>query len=299
VMSPRNPTSILVTTEPSSEWGNDFISWNVGLLTSVWMFAGLEGVVHMGEETKNARETAPRAMIWGIATNGILGIVIIITLLICMPPLQDVLTSPYPFFYLIETSTGSKSVTTVLAIGICIINTGCCLSMYASSTRLTWAWARDGGLPCWFGHVHGTRRVPVRAVLLTFGLAALLILLNLNSTTFVALGAITSLSSFALYFSYAIILSVTIHVRMTTGLRHDSWNIGRFSTPVNIYALVWTLYAMIWLPFPTEVPVTAMTMNYSGPVFGMAMAIVTGGWFAWAKANWAGPNPAVVACVLA
>lgn len=50
-----------------------------------------------------------------------------------------------PFLYLLDTQTGSKSVTTVITVGICIISLACNMSTFASGTRMTWAWARDGG----------------------------------------------------------------------------------------------------------------------------------------------------------
>lgn len=38
---------------------------------------------------------------------------------------------------------------------------------FSSTTRLTWAWARDGGLPQYFGFVDEKHRVPSRAIVLT------------------------------------------------------------------------------------------------------------------------------------
>ncbi|RYP69717.1 hypothetical protein DL771_005919 [Monosporascus sp. 5C6A] len=64
-------------------------------------------------------------------------------------------------------------------------------------------------VPAFFGYVDGKHRVPVRAVLLTYSVVTFLALLNLNSANFVALGAITSLSSLVIYFSYAIVLAVS------------------------------------------------------------------------------------------
>lgn len=106
VMSPRNPASMLLTTAKFTGWESDFVSWNVGMLTSVWMFVGkmarttlnppgkllltlyapgLEAVVHMGEETKNSREAAPKAIVWSLATNGVFGVIMIITLMVRKP----------------------------------------------------------------------------------------------------------------------------------------------------------------------------------------------------------------------
>lgn len=132
-------------------------------------------------------------------------------------------------------------------------------------------------------------------------------MLNLHADTFIALGAITSLCSMALFFSYAIILGVVINLRLTTkttttgGLQQQkeaAFSLGRWGLPVNIYAMAWTCYMMIWLPFPTELPVTAESMNYCIVVFGTVMIGATTAWFAWAKHHWAGPNQAIVDYVL-
>lgn len=153
-------------------------------------------------------------------------------------------------------------------------------------------------VPSFFGHVDAKSRVPMRAVLLTCFLCLLLALLNIGSTTYVALGAITSLSSLGLYFSYAIILTVVLYVRLTSGIRVSEWNMGRAGVYVNIFALVYTIYTMIWLPFPTIVPVTASNMNYCGPVFGVVMLGALIAWPIWGCRHWPGPNKDIVEIVL-
>ncbi|KXJ96776.1 hypothetical protein Micbo1qcDRAFT_199549 [Microdochium bolleyi] len=62
-----------------SGWDNDFISWNVGMLTQVWMFIGFESSIHMGEETKNAKRAAPLAIIYSLPTNCVLVIIMTVT----------------------------------------------------------------------------------------------------------------------------------------------------------------------------------------------------------------------------
>lgn len=36
----------------------------------------------MGEETKNARRAVPQAMFWSIVTNGVLGLIMIVTYIV-------------------------------------------------------------------------------------------------------------------------------------------------------------------------------------------------------------------------
>ncbi|KAH7014576.1 amino acid permease [Microdochium trichocladiopsis] len=297
IMSPRNDPSFMLITSNVAGWDN-FISWNVGMLTQVWMFIGFESVTHMGEEAKDATRSAPRAMFWSIVANQVLGLFMVITYIITMPPLEDMLNASNPFVYLVVTSTGSPAVATVIAAGVVITGFFCAMSVFSSTTRITWAWARDGGLPSLFGHVDSKTRVPQRAVLLTCTIVTLLSLLNIGADTYVALGAVTSLSSLAIYFSYAVVLSVILHARLTMGMPVSAWSTGRLGTPLNVFALVYTLYVMVWLPFPTAVPVTAVSMNYCGPIFLTVILGAVGAWVVWAGRHWAGPNQSVAKVVL-
>lgn len=172
-----------------------------------------------------------------------------------------------------------------------------CIASIASVSRLTWAWSRDGGLPRYFAHVHPKHLVPVRAVWFSVLVVALLSLLNVGSTA--AFGAITSLSSMALYFSYAIAISSMLFARWTSargGARTElgEWNLGRWGVYINAYALLHTVYMWIWLPLPQTLPVTAENMNYAGPIFVAVFLWALGTWFAKAKKSWTGPNPLIV-----
>lgn len=62
-----------------------------------------------------------------------------------MPPLEDLLNATFPIYYLYQTSTASITVTTVLVTGLGLCTVGSGMSVFASTTRITWAWARDGG----------------------------------------------------------------------------------------------------------------------------------------------------------
>lgn len=154
------------------------------------------------------------------------------------------------------------------------------------------------GLPQYFGIVDGKSRVPARAIVMTSIIVLLLSLLNIGSSSYIALNAIVSLSSLAIYMSYAIVLACVLYARLTNGLELGQWNLGRAGSAVNILGLVYTLYAMIWLPFPTDLPATASNMNYCGPVFGMVLVATITLWFIRAQRGWDGPNRAVVDFVL-
>lgn len=142
------------------------------------------------------------------------------------------------------------------------------------------------------------RRVPVRAVVMVSVLTILLSLLNIGSGTYIAFSAITSLSSMAMYLSYAIVLACVLYARLTQGIEFGEWNLGIAGMPVNVVALVYTVYAFIFLPFPNYLPVTASNMNYAGPVLAAVLVGAVTLWVARARTHWKGPNQAVIDFVL-
>jgi choline transport protein len=127
---------------------------------------------------------------------------------------------------------------------------------------------------------------------------ALLALLNIGSTA--AFGAIIALSSLALYSSYLIAISCMLHARYRrpNPVKLGGWNMGRYGAAVNIFAIVYTVWIMIFLPFPNTLPVNAVNMNYCGPIFGAVLLFAVSLWFLRARKHWPGPNVDIVRLVV-
>ena len=56
------------------------------------------------------------------------------------------------------------------------------------------------------------------------------------------------------------------------------FTIGRAGLPVNLLALAYLIFVVIWMPFPQELPVTGSNMNYAGPLLG---AVILGALLDW------------------
>jgi choline transport protein len=109
-------------------------------------------------------------------------------------------------------------------------------------------------------------------------LSCLLAIINIGSTT--AFYAILSLATLAQYISYLFpILFFLIRKIQGTAPPMGPWNMGRWGMAVNIYGLLWCVFMIIWLPFPTSRPVTANTMNYAGPVWIACCLFALCDWF--------------------
>lgn len=110
---------------------------------------GYDGPIHMAEEVQNASTIVPWCMICTILLNGILGFAIVIAFCFCLGDLPADLASPtgYDFiqvFYGATNSNAGTSVMTSILITLVICAT---FGFLASASRLTWAFARDRGLP--------------------------------------------------------------------------------------------------------------------------------------------------------
>ena len=115
-----------------------------------------------------------------------------------------------------------------------------------------------------------------------------------------------SLSSFGLYTSYIIAISDTLNARLTgilgdgphARVHYGAWRMWRWGAiPVNIYALVWTCYTTVFLPFQTTRPVAGNNTNYALPIYAFVVIAALTWWFLWGKRNWKGLNESAVAYV--
>ena len=101
------------------------------------------------------------------------------------------------------------------------------------------------------------------------------------------MNAILSLSTLALYVSYLIPIILLVMKRLrkepiafgpfklgqyiplaaAASIIELTIEAGRAGLWINIYAIVFAIYIVIFLPFPVATPVSAQSMNYAGPVF--------------------------------
>lgn len=116
----------------------------------------------------------------------------------------------------------------------------------------------------------------------------LLSLINIGSS--IALNAILSLSTLALYISYLIPISLLVMKRLRSEkIEFGPFTLGRFGIWINCYAIVYEVFIVIFLPFPAATPVSAMTMNYAGPVFLGLVLIALADWIVRGRKFYDGP----------
>lgn len=144
---------VFTSSTVSSGWSDTFTAWNIGMLTCAWSFTGFDGALHMSEEVRKAKHAVPRALFWTIALNGILGYAMVLAILFASGSLDEDLNSYWPIIVIVQNVTGSVKATTALISLLFAVSYCVGLASITTVSRLTWAWARDGGLHPWFALV--------------------------------------------------------------------------------------------------------------------------------------------------
>lgn len=255
----------------SGGWSSDGISFCLGFLTPAFALAGVEAVVHMAEETYNANVNIPRAMIGAVVINGVAAFAYILTVLYSITNTDAVLNTPtgFPIIAVYQQATHNPKAATAMLVAVLLVFCMALFGCTASVSRLTWAFARDHGLPFsgYLSHITPWNACPTRTVVLTSLITSLLSLINIGSTA--AFNAFLSLTTIGFYFSYGIptVLFAIRRFSKSNPIVFGPWNMGIIGLPVNILAVMFCTFLVIFLPFPTTLPVTAQNMNYAAPIF--------------------------------
>lgn len=252
----------------------------------------------MAEEVEDAAITVPRSMIATVIINGPMGFGVLLAILFSMGSIDKSLASPtgYAIIEIVYNATESKTATSAIVSIMVAMFIFATVGIMASSSRLTWAFARDKGLPLsgFFAKIHPKWKIPFNAVALTAVLNFVMSLLNVVSTA--AFNAMISLAVIALYFTYITPILLILYLR----LRHPStitWGpfrvgkIGPFwmGPLVNVIAIVYTIYACIFLVFPPYAKTSAENMNWASLVCGTTILGAGIAWFSGGNKRYKGP----------
>lgn len=189
----------------------DGLAWLLGLLQGALSLTGFDAVAHMIEEIPEPHLKGPRIMMYCILIGMFTGWVFLSCLLFVLTDVDSVNTSaagPLLEVFYQATNNRAGSVCLLMFPLVCLLFAT--IGIMSTSSRMTYAFARDGGLPFSrvFARVHVKLDTPVNALLLTTGLVVIFGCIFLGSTA--AFNAIVSASVVALGVSYAIPPAINI-----------------------------------------------------------------------------------------
>ncbi|KAL6248443.1 hypothetical protein RBB50_004698 [Rhinocladiella similis] len=272
-----------------SGWGG--FTFFIGLLPAAYTFSAIGMISAMAEECSDPAVKVPKAISLCVPVGGFAGLFFVLPICFTLPPLEDVIASPYGqalpyiFYRVMGTPGGGLG----LIFLVLVITLFCSISITVAASRCTWAFARDDAIPLsrvW-AKVNERLGVPFNALVLTTVVQMLLGLIYLGSSS--AFTAFVSVGVIALALSYAIPISISLlHRRREVSTAR--WNCGPVIGPiVNVVALCWITFELVLFSMPTALPVTEVTMNYASVVLVGFLAIAAIWYAVHARKVYTGP----------
>ncbi|KAL4882841.1 amino acid transporter [Aspergillus karnatakaensis] len=289
VLAPHNSAEYVFTSfENNSGWESDGVAWLLGLMSAAYVLVGYDGACHLSEEMHNAPVALPRVMIGTILLNSMLGLGFLFALLFCLGDIESVLSSKsgFPIIQIFYNTTGSTAATAALMTPFISVAIASTFGLLASTSRTTWAFARDNGLPYsrYLSKVTTNSTLPLYSIIFSTVFMAALGLINIASTT--AFNAIVSLSVVSLYTSY--LIPILFHlIRRASGppITYGPFRLGKYGIILNIIAAAYSTLIIVFLFFPPYMPVTSENMNYASVVFGAVLVVSGLGWLIWGRTD--------------
>ena len=266
-----------------------------GLLQAQWTYTGYDASAHTIEETKNARVSAPWGIYLSVVISGVAGYLMLLFVTLAIKDLGATAGAANPFIYIVEQALGGTFGRVVLWI-VTLAMWFCGLSCVTSTSRMIFAFARDGGMPFsrLLAKVSRRYRTPAASVwlaaLLSFLLPCLILVLVAmfpSKLDFSKLyPAVTGISTIGLYLSYGIPLLLKVRAirqGVWVAAANGPWSLGRWSVPVNLVALAWIAFITVLFVLPPN--------HLTGAIFGGALCALILFYAVRVRGRFRGPVP--------
>ncbi|KPM46170.1 hypothetical protein AK830_g271 [Neonectria ditissima] len=271
----------------------DGIAWLLGLLQGGLGLTGFDAVAHMIEEIPNAAVEGPKIMLYcqyiGIST-GFLFLLVVLFVSGGIANAATIIASPAgPLLEIFYLASNSKvgAVCLLMFPLLCLVFAG--IAVLTTSSRMVFAFARDGGLPAsrlWW-MVHPSLGVPLNALYLNMVIVVIFGCIYLGST--VAFNAIVASSVVALGLSYGI--PIALHLLQRRQLPERAFVLPSWlGWTCNIIGLVYTIVTSVLFLFPPALPVDGTSMNYCVVAFAVILVISVVQWIVDGRKNFKGPR---------
>ncbi len=229
----------------------------LGLLFVCYTITGFDASAHTSEETHDAQVNVPKGMWTAVLVSWVAGFVMVCTFVLVMPGVPEGAKQGWnSFYFMYEASKMPGGVRAFLSIGIVLSNFLCALAGLTSTSRMMYAFARDGGLPAsqTLAHVSTKFRTPVFAIWTSVVIALLSVVYG---DAFVVLA--TGCAVF-LYLSYVMPVVAGLFAEGKTWTEKGPFNLGTWSRPNAVLAMIGAIVLAITGFFPPNEKVFYLTI---------------------------------------
>lgn len=272
--------AVLLDTHGSSGW-KPGMGWILGVANAMYPFSSTDAAIHIAEEMIDPARRLPQTLNMTLAIGIATALPLAVLTMLCATDIPAVLRAPLPYAEaFLQITGGNRALTTFLTVWITLVLFSALIGQWVTVGRLTWAFARDGGLLSaseYFATVSPRFGFPVRTTLLALGFTAVYGLLYLLSTT--AFNSILTAAVLVSNLSY-VAPQLIVAIRGRSGLLppNRAFDLGVFGVITNCLAPAIVGVLAILVCFPPELPVTGRNANYTPAILVCCAVALT---FAW------------------
>lgn len=256
----------------------DNLAWlfALGFLLPAYTITGFDASAHTSEETVSAAVNVPKGIVRSVWVSGLFGWVMICAILLAMPAVKaGVEQGANVVPWTMKAALPPALAWTLLAF-IVVAQYLCGLAALTSTSRMTYAFARDGGLPFSdaLRRVNPTSKSPSSAVWFAAGAAALFTILVPYTT-------IAAVCVIFLYISYVLPVAAGFRAHGRTWTRMGPWELGRLYRPLAVLSTLGCVFLIvIGMQPPNEQAVK---------IVGGAVVLLLAVWFGLERKRFKGP----------
>jgi amino acid transporter len=260
------------------EHGSLLVMTLLGLMWPIYTITGFDASAHTSEETVQAAKNVPKGMLRSVYLSGLFGWLMVAAFVIAMPSTSDAAKQGGDVFSWLMKAVLPGGLGKLLWVSIVVANYLCGLACMTSTSRMIYAFARDGGLP----GSRALRRVssrwgtPVTAIWTT---AVLAVASTLYAPVY---STLTTACVVFLYISYVMPTLVGLVAIGRTWTTMGPFNLGRRLYRVLAVTALLGVAVVFWIGVqpPNEKALTA--------TLGLA-ALLLGAWWLGVRRVFRGP----------
>ena len=194
----------------------------LGFLLPAYTVTGFDASAHTAEETVGASHHVPRGIVRSVLVSGVFGWVMLSAVVLAVPDMNEAARHGSESIFWITAAVLPTPLKLALFAGIVVAQFFCGLATVTSTSRMAYAFARDGGLPYAerMRHVSPKYRTPAVAIWVT---SLLSIAFVVHTPTYSTIAA--ACTSF-MYISYVIPTTLGLFAFGRSWKQMGPWDLG-------------------------------------------------------------------------
>lgn len=263
---------------------NDSMGWLflLGLLLPAYTVTGFDASAHTSEETIGAAENVPRSMVKAVLYSSVFGWIMLCAIVLAIPNLDQAAAQGGNAFFHIAGAILPPGLKITLFVGIALAQYLCGLATVTSASRMTYAFARDGGLPAsqLLKRISPTYRTPDVSI---WTVALLSVAFTVYTPVY---STITAVCVIFLYISYLMPIALGLYAYQRTWVKMGPWTLGAAFKPVAGLCILGCAVLLFISVQPPNDKALWITLG--------AFALTALIWFASERKNFQGPPQGVM-----